>query len=398
MLKRSLISTTEYNIKNLIYLNTLNKGYLKYHRSGLPIPPITRKTENKSINMEIHPEETILTDKERLRQDIESQRSQSWSGISWKDFSELTKFKLSLMNTTVAATAYFMMEKCVVTDFFQISLFLAATQAIAMSSQAMNQAIEFEHDKKMKRTQARPVPLGKITPNHAKMISLALLGLSNAMLIPTFDPSTAIIANSIFASYIFVYTPLKRLSTWNTHWGSAVGAAVPFLGWAAAGGSVLSIPPMMMALFMFAWQYPHFYGILWTYKDDYKNGGYKMIEDPNLATKHVKAAFVGYIVSMLGMIYGGLINPYLALATAPYLYKYGWTPGVAFGQNPTVEMAQKMKKGSYIPFTIFFALVLLGLAEKTYLRTFHMGIDTFDTQKKTEQKKEEKTNISPKAK
>lgn len=260
----------------------------------------------------------------------------------------------------------------------------------------MNQAIEFENDKKMKRTLARPVPLGKITPDHAKIISLSLLAISNAMLIPTFSPAAAMIANSIFASYIMVYTPMKRKSPSNTHWGSAVGAAVPFLGWAAAGGSVLSIPPMMMALFMFAWQYPHFYGILWTYKQDYRDGGFKMIEDPVLASKHVKAAFVGYLISMAGMIYGGLMNPYLAIATLPHLYKYGWKPGVAFGENPTVEMAQKMKKGSYIPFTIFFALVFLGLAEKTYLRTYHMGIDTFETQKAAEQKKEEKVGVPAK--
>jgi protoheme IX farnesyltransferase len=260
----------------------------------------------------------------------------------------------------------------------------------------MNQAVEFEHDKKMKRTLARPVPLGKITPETAKKISLGLAALSNVMLIPTFSPAAAMIANSIYASYILIYTPLKRKSTWNTHWGSAVGAAVPFLGWAAAGGSVLSIPPMMMALFMFAWQYPHFYGILWTYKEDYRNGGFKMIEDHVLASKHVKAAYAAYIVSMAGMIYAGLINPYLALATSPYLHKYGWKPGVAFGENPTVEMAQKMKKGSYIPFTIFFGLVFLGLMEKTYLRNYHMGIDTFETQKVAEQKKEEKVKAPTK--
>jgi len=247
------------------------------------------------------------------------------------------------------------------------------TQLSAMSSQAMNQGIEHEFDSKMKRTSGRPVVLGKFTPQQAKAISCGLLGLANLILLPNFGWEAAAVANAIYASYILVYTPMKRTSESNTHWGSLVGAAVPYLGWMAGGGSIASLTPLMMTLFIFSWQYPHFYGILWTYKDDYKNAGFKMIEDPVKAGRHVKFAFAGYLASLAGLIYSGGINPYLTIPTFYWLYKYGWQPGAEFQKNPTLENAKKMKYGSYVPFTIFFSLVVLGLAEKVYLEEFHLG-------------------------
>lgn len=351
------------------------------------LPP-NRDKVSKTNPKKLATETPILSDKEKLRLELEELKKSKFSVMSWKDFSELTKFKLSVLNTCVAAAAYFMTTKCVYTDLTELSLFLMGTQTIAMSSQAMNQAIESQIDKKMNRTLNRPVPSGRISKNQAEFISWSLLALSNAILIPNFGWESAAVANAVFSSYILVYTPLKRSSESNTHWGAAVGAAVPYLGWMAGGGAFTSLTPLMLGLFIFSWQYPHFYGILWTYKDDYRNGGFKMIEDAKRASKHVKYAFGGYLISYIGLMYTGFINPFLALPTMPFLYKYGWKPGVEFGENPSVENAKKMKRGSYIPFTLFFLLVLLGLAEKVYKKQFHLGIEILE--KRNEEKKDEK--------
>ena len=92
-------------------------------------------------------------------------------------------------------------------------------------------------------------------------------------------------ANLILYSYLFVYTPLKRKTELNTHFGSVVGALPPALGWMAAGGSFFDPHCLGLFTFLLAWQFPHFYGILWTYRNDYDENGYKMLKDHNRATK-----------------------------------------------------------------------------------------------------------------
>lgn len=89
------------------------------------------------------------------------------------------------------------------------------------------------------------------------------------------------VANGIFFSYTHMYTPLKRNSTINTvnilinkTIGAISGSLTPYVGWAGAGGSLLSLEPFALSFYIFCWQYSHFYGILWMYKEDYKNAGF----------------------------------------------------------------------------------------------------------------------------
>ena len=89
------------------------------------------------------------------------------------------------------------------------------------------------------------------------------------------------------------------------------------------------------------------------------------------------------MVSLLGLAYTGAINPFLTVPSLYWFYKYGWKPGVEFQKNPTVENAKKMKYGSYVPFTLFFGLLILGLAQKVYMEEFHLG----------KLKKEEENNV-----
>jgi len=153
----------------------ISVSYQPYRCSPNSIPPV--KSDAKAIQptFSVGAEASGLSDKEKLRLDMLSLKKVQ--NVTWKDFSDLTKFKLSALNTWVAATGYFMTNKCLYADMGQVGLFLIAVQMSAMSSQAMNQAIEVEHDKKMKRTAHRPLPLGKFTPAQATSISWGLLGL-----------------------------------------------------------------------------------------------------------------------------------------------------------------------------------------------------------------------------
>lgn len=101
-----------------------------YHYRYFPqLPPNRLDTveKNKDGSPVIEAIKPFMTDKEKLKQDLEALREGKASKITLKDFTELTKFKLSALNTTVAAAAYFLTTKCVFSDFYSIALFMLGT-------------------------------------------------------------------------------------------------------------------------------------------------------------------------------------------------------------------------------------------------------------------------------
>ena len=147
--------------------------------------------------------------------------------------------------------------------------------------------IEVDYDKVMMRTCRRPLPLQKINKAVAFSICMGLFGGSNLIFYHMFPHQAMFVANSIFAMYVFMYTPMKRHNPSNTALGAIVGALPPYLGWTAAGGSVFDLEPLLQFGYMFAWQFSHFYGILFRYKQDYLNAGFKMLFDSDKATFHM---------------------------------------------------------------------------------------------------------------
>src|SRR5204862_3237621 len=88
--------------------------------------------------------------------------------------------------------------------------------------------------------------------------------------------AAALVAAFTALSYVFLYTPLKRVTSLNTLIGAVHGALPPVIGWAAVRGSV---GPEGVALFLilFIWQVPHFLAIAWIYRDDYARAGLCML-------------------------------------------------------------------------------------------------------------------------
>lgn len=144
-----------------------------------------------------------------------------------------------------------------------------------MSSQALNQYIEIEHDKKMVRTSQRPLVRGYLQPEHALKIG-AGLGLVGVAGLLTYNPLTAMLGASIWTSYLFIYTKMKRTSELNTFVGSIVGSLPVYLGWVASGRNLCMVEPFAIFIYMMAWQHQHFYGIRWIYFDDYNKAGFIM--------------------------------------------------------------------------------------------------------------------------
>ena len=153
-------------------------------------------------------------------------------------------------------------------------LVLVATVCIATgggAAGALNMWWDADIDKVMKRTQNRPIPSGKVTPEEAKIVGFTLSGFSVMLLgLATNWYAAALLAFTIFF-YIVVYTIwLKRLTPHNIVIGGAAGAFPPVIGWVCVTGS-LSVESILMFALIFMWTPPHFWALALFTRQDYDN-------------------------------------------------------------------------------------------------------------------------------
>lgn len=153
---------------------------------------------------------------------------------------------------------------------------LAGTGLVASSASALNQVLERELDGKMRRTSARPLPSGRLDPDRALAFAVILGVAGLVWLAVLVNLLTAVLGAVTLAGYVFVYTPMKRMSSLSTVVGAAPGAMPPVMGWAACTGE---LGPGAWALFgiLFFWQLPHFLAIAWMYRADYAAAGFPML-------------------------------------------------------------------------------------------------------------------------
>jgi len=191
------------------------------------------------------------------------------------DWLELTKPRITTMVVFTALVGF--VTATAVSPWSGLLLAaLAGTGLVAGGASALNQVMERDTDALMHRTRTRPIPAGRIRPVEASLFG-ALLSLAGlALLAALAGPLAALVAFSTWASYLFLYTPLKRRSHLATLVGAVPGALPPVIGWAAASGSLEPGAFILFAI-VFLWQIPHFLAIAWLYRDDYERGGLKVL-------------------------------------------------------------------------------------------------------------------------
>src|SRR5690606_5967325 len=119
----------------------------------------------------------------------------------------------------------------------------------------------------MARTKNRPLPTGQIAPGVALLFGIALAAAGTGILFVLANPLAAGLALATVLLYAFVYTPMKKVSWWNTPIGAIPGAIPPMIGWAAADGQ-LAAGAWVLFFILFLWQHPHFYAIAWMFRED----------------------------------------------------------------------------------------------------------------------------------
>lgn len=197
---------------------------------------------------------------------------------------------------------------------------ILATALLASGAAALNQYLEREADALMTRTRNRPLPSGRVSPATALQVGVALSILGMLWLTFRVNPLTGLLGTITLASYLFVYTPLKRVTTLNTLVGAVPGALPPLMGWTAATGD-LGAGGWALFTILFFWQMPHFMAIAWMYRDDYARGGFRMLPvvDPEgrrtgmTAVRHT-VALIAFSLAPVGLGLAGRWYAGVALA------------------------------------------------------------------------------------
>jgi heme o synthase len=161
-------------------------------------------------------------------------------------------------------------------DYISFINVVIGTLLVGGGAGALNQCVERGFDAQMKRTEHRPLPSGRIAPDFALAFGICISVIGILLLYFFVNPLTGFLAVLTSSSYLFLYTPLKRITPMATIFGGIPGALPPVMGWTAARNDV-SIEAWLLFAILFLWQMPHFYSLAWLYKKDYARAGYKML-------------------------------------------------------------------------------------------------------------------------
>ena len=223
-----------------------------------------------------------------------------------KAYIELIKLKLTLAVVFSGVFGY-----CLAIDqvsWWKLVILSVASISITGAANIINQIIEKESDKVMKRTAVRPLPTGRLSVNEAAAFAFILFALGNFLFVEFFNVRAAALAVLSLLLYGFVYTPLKRKGQIAVFVGALPGAFPPMIGWVAATNHFGWAPGILFAI-QFFWQFPHFWAIGWLAFDEYKKAGIQMMPGDGKTTETafrimIYTLFlipVGWLPYMLGM-------------------------------------------------------------------------------------------------
>ncbi|WP_162055737.1 heme o synthase [Pontibacter pamirensis] len=211
-----------------------------------------------------------------------------------KAYFKLLKFRLSFTVAFSSAIGFILGYPGA--HYLSIALVMLGGLLVTGSANIINQVIEKDLDKHMKRTAKRPLPTGEVSVTEA-IIFCVLLGVAGLTLLGFyFNWLAAALSLLSLVLYGFVYTPLKRVSPICVFVGAIPGGMPPLIGWVAATG-VLSAEAWILFGIQFIWQFPHFWAIAWVLDDDYKKAGFKML--PMEGGKNLKTAIQIMIYTLM---------------------------------------------------------------------------------------------------
>jgi protoheme IX farnesyltransferase len=193
-----------------------------------------------------------------------------------KDYIALTKPRVTWLILLSTAIGYYLGALRHGWNIWTLVHCIAGTALLASGTAALNQWYESEADAKMRRTQDRPIPAGRVGSRNAFLFGIALIALGAVELWLGANPLSCGLGMFTVLSYLLAYTPLKKISPHSTTIGAIPGAMPPLIGYAASAG-FLNTEAWLLFAILFLWQFPHFYAIAWMYREDYERAGIRML-------------------------------------------------------------------------------------------------------------------------
>jgi len=195
----------------------------------------------------------------------------SWFAV----YSDLIKARLTFLVLLTTLVGFYLGYRGPMNYLLMLHAILG-TGLVASGAAALNQLLEREYDARMRRTKNRPLPSGRLQPTTVMVFGGVCACAGLLYLALAVNLTTSVIGAVSLLSYLFIYTPLKRVTWLNTAVGAIPGALPPLMGWTAARGELTSEGWALFAILAF-WQLPHFLAIAWMYRDDYAQAGFKML-------------------------------------------------------------------------------------------------------------------------
>ncbi len=190
-------------------------------------------------------------------------------------FSDLIKARLTFLVLLTTLVGFYISFRGSL-DWLLLFHTMLGTALVASGAAALNQLLEREHDAKMSRTEDRPLPSGRLKPETVLIMGGVCGGIGLIYLAVAVNLLTSLLGAATLASYLFIYTPLKRVTTLNTIVGAIPGALPPLMGWTAARGDI-DLGGWSLFAILFFWQLPHFFAIAWIYREQYARAGFMML-------------------------------------------------------------------------------------------------------------------------
>ena len=276
-----------------------------------------------------------------------------------RDFVALAKPRLNLLVVASTLVGYAMAPGEPL-GFLAVCGLLAGTGLVAGGASAFNQVLERDMDALMRRTRTRPLPDQRLQPLEGFLFGAAITIAGLLLIVAASNLLAAAVALATLISYVVVYTPLKRRTSFATVIGAIPGALPPIIGWAAVEGSLPAQPWVLFGI-MFLWQLPHFLAIAWMYREDYARAGFRMlpvIEPDGRSTGRQAVVYAAALVplslapSLLGMTGGVYFAGALVLGLA-----FFWLT-IRFAQSRSVADARRVFFASILYLPVLWVLMI----------------------------------------
>ncbi len=223
---------------------------------------------------------------------------------------------------------------------------------LAAGSSSINHLQEKKYDCLMERTKGRPLPSGKVDFTTALLIGINLVLFGSVVLYYSSNGTALLLGWLALFWYNAFYTPLKRKYALAVVPGSLIGAIPPVIGWVAAGGQMLDMKILMVALFFFIWQIPHFWLLMLIHSKDYERAGFPTLVKLFSALQVSRITFVW----IAALVFSCILIPLFGVSTNPY------TPVALFLLGIWLLFATRKILTSYLEKMIFRkAFIMINL-------------------------------------